>query len=641
MGTVSRFASFLSLLVVIPVMEARAVPSPSISRVIPDTVEEILFVHGESFGADPAVWLDGIPLHVLHATPSLIQVELPSLEPGTYLLIVARTRRMPPRPKELATMDVTLGAVGPEGTIGPPGPEGPPGPPGETGAPGRDGSTWFTGDGPPPAGLGNTGDLYLDEESGDVYRNDGSWTLVASLRGPDGPEGPGAMPDPREDVAALLGIDPSDVDVPLAAMTPAQCDSGAAVSLAGAAGDVVGLFGEESISSPFAFRVALRTATSSPPAMVGSDVTLQIANLSTATLRGIVTSAELGGTMDGGSIHVLTVEPALVRARSVSGFATFEQQSISDIVQDVLQNFGLLVSFSLAGGGGRVEYEAQWNESSLDFVSRLLEREGFHYHLTDDGGIVVANVNGVFGTGPALPYEGHFADPGNAEIVSSFRAGGSSVPARVAVRGWDFKNKEVVTGEASFGGIGDIATYAADATSVELARNRAEARLGSERSSAAARTGTSNSPGVRSGKLITIAGAGSPFQGSYVVTQVKHVVKGTEGCFVYGNEFTAIPAEVPFRPELRTKVPRFRGTVTGIVTNNNDPDSLHRVKVRFPWFPAVESNWARVVVPLVGAGTLLPEVDDEVLVAFEHGDVTRPFVIGKLWNGEDRPPTNP
>ena len=643
MGIVARFTSVLSLLFVVPVLEAHAVPSPSISRVIPDAVDEILFVHGANFGADPAVWLDGIRLHVLNATESLIQAELPSLEPGTYLLIVARARRTPPKPKELATMDVTLGAIGPEGPIGPPGPDGPPGPPGETGSPGRDGSMWFTGDGPPPAALGNPGDLYLDEESGDVYRNDGAWTRVASLLGPEGPEGPGGMSDPREDVAALLGIDASEVDVPLAAVTPAQCDSGATVSLAGAGGDVIGLFGEESISSPFAFRVAVRTASSSPPASVGSDVTIQITNLSTATLRGIVTSAENGGTISegaGGSIHVLTVEPALVRARSVSGFAAFERQSIPDIVASALQNFGLLVSFSLVGGGGDIEYEAQWNESSLDFVSRILEREGFHYHVTDDGGIVVANINGVFGAGPVLPYEGHFVDPGVAEIVSSFRAGGSSVPAGVTVRGWDFRRKEVVIGEATFGGIGEIATYAADASDVERARSRAQALLGRERSSAAARTGTSNSPGVRAGKLISVAGAGSPFQGSYVVTQVKHVVKGTEGCFVYGNEFTAIPADVPFRPELRTPVPRFPGTVTGIVTDNNDPDSLFRVKVRFPWFPTSESNWARVVVPLVGAGTLLPEVDDEVLVAFEHGDITRPYVLGTLWNGVDRPPTS-
>ena len=87
---------------------------------------------------------------------------------------------------------------------------------------------------------------------------------------------------------------------------------------------------------------------------------------------------------------------------------------------------------------------------------------------------------------------------------------------------------------------------------------------------------------------------------------------------------------------------RFYGVVVGIVTNNRDPDGLHRVKVRFPWLSNdVESNWARVAAPMTGRdrGTyFLPEVDDEVLVAFEHGQVDYPFVVGSLWNGRDTPP---
>jgi uncharacterized protein involved in type VI secretion and phage assembly len=84
------------------------------------------------------------------------------------------------------------------------------------------------------------------------------------------------------------------------------------------------------------------------------------------------------------------------------------------------------------------------------------------------------------------------------------------------------------------------------------------------------------------------------------------------------------------------------GLVTGIVTNNDDPDGLGRVKVKFPWLDdAVESWWARVAAPMAGneRGTyFLPEVDDEVLVGFEHGDVRFPYVVGALWNGNDKPP---
>jgi len=69
---------------------------------------------------------------------------------------------------------------------------------------------------------------------------------------------------------------------------------------------------------------------------------------------------------------------------------------------------------------------------------------------------------------------------------------------------------------------------------------------------------------------------------------------------------------------------------------------MHRVKVRFPWLgDAVESNWARVATPMAGNGRgmyFLPEVDDEVLIAFEHGRVDHPYVLGSLWNGQDSAP---
>jgi uncharacterized protein involved in type VI secretion and phage assembly len=89
---------------------------------------------------------------------------------------------------------------------------------------------------------------------------------------------------------------------------------------------------------------------------------------------------------------------------------------------------------------------------------------------------------------------------------------------------------------------------------------------------------------------------------------------------------------------------RFFGVVVGIVTNNRDPDHMHRVKVRFPWLDRDhESNWARIATTMAGNGRgtyFLPEVDDEVLVAFEHGSLEHPFVIGALWNGKDEPPEN-
>ncbi len=87
---------------------------------------------------------------------------------------------------------------------------------------------------------------------------------------------------------------------------------------------------------------------------------------------------------------------------------------------------------------------------------------------------------------------------------------------------------------------------------------------------------------------------------------------------------------------------RFYGVVVGIVTNNQDPDGLGRVKVRFPWLSDEdESHWARMLSPMAGKERglyFLPEVDDEMLVAFQHGDIRFPYILGALWNGKDKPP---
>jgi uncharacterized protein involved in type VI secretion and phage assembly len=95
-------------------------------------------------------------------------------------------------------------------------------------------------------------------------------------------------------------------------------------------------------------------------------------------------------------------------------------------------------------------------------------------------------------------------------------------------------------------------------------------------------------------------------------------------------------------PQAADMSGRMLGVAVGIVTNNQDPDGLGRVRVHFPWLDDnVESFWARVASPMAGKDRgvyFLPEVNDEVLVAFQHGRPEAPVIIGSLWNGQDKPP---
>jgi uncharacterized protein involved in type VI secretion and phage assembly len=97
------------------------------------------------------------------------------------------------------------------------------------------------------------------------------------------------------------------------------------------------------------------------------------------------------------------------------------------------------------------------------------------------------------------------------------------------------------------------------------------------------------------------------------------------------------------RPETAHEAGGFvKGVAIAIVTKNKDDKGLCRVKVRYPWHEKPhDSYWARLAVPMAGKErgfVTIPEVDDEVLVAFEREDLRFPYVLGALWNGKDKPP---
>lgn len=91
-------------------------------------------------------------------------------------------------------------------------------------------------------------------------------------------------------------------------------------------------------------------------------------------------------------------------------------------------------------------------------------------------------------------------------------------------------------------------------------------------------------------------------------------------------------------------MPQYGGVVIGIVKDLNDPEGEGRILVEYPWAgEGRKSEWAAVASALAGGDRgafFAPEPDDEALVAFLQGDFNCPFIVGFLWNGQDRPPTS-
>ena len=149
-------------------------------------------------------------------------------------------------------------------------------------------------------------------------------------------------------------------------------------------------------------------------------------------------------------------------------------------------------------------------------------------------------------------------------------------------------------------------------------------------------------PKIRPGRVVELKELGS-YDGKYYITETRHSyhervymtefsVRGLRG----GDLLTLLAPPTQLQPGQTLMV--------GVVTDNEDPQGWGRVKVKLPTLTEDHaSNWARVVA--IGAGhqrgfDCLPEIDDEVLVGFEHGDIHRPYILGGVWNGKDEPPNS-
>ncbi|CAN5728633.1 VgrG-related protein [soil metagenome] len=158
-------------------------------------------------------------------------------------------------------------------------------------------------------------------------------------------------------------------------------------------------------------------------------------------------------------------------------------------------------------------------------------------------------------------------------------------------------------------------------------------------------------PELRANEFVAIGGVGKRFSGAYRLKKVVHTLddSGYRTAFEVTQQSGASLLQL-LRKTL-TDLPspnrqrKFYGVAVGKVTSNTDEKQRGRVKVSFPWFGEDhESGWARCASPMAskdGKGIyFLPDVDDEVLVAFDQGNFSKPVVIGSLWNGKNRPPEN-
>jgi phage protein D/phage baseplate assembly protein gpV len=381
---------------------------------------------------------------------------------------------------------------------------------------------------------------------------------------------------------------------------------------------------------------------------------------------GAALEVKLGGTEDTTTKtifkgEIVTVEPdfqagsaaMVVRAYDKSHRMmrsrkqrTFKDVTVSDIVKKICSENGL--SAETSSSGDKHDVVVQNSETDWDFIWRLAQRVGFELIVDDEKAVFAKPERG--GEAVELKYP---------DDLHGFRPRITAVQQvkTVNVRGFDSNSKRVVVGSQSaanqvteagitrddvrskfpdatleIGGQSFVSNSEASDIAQAMLDQLANAYLGAEGE-------CDGNPAIKAGATLKITGVGSKYSGTYRVAKAVHML--TTGGYV--TQFSNSAGEHTLLGQAggATGGPRrVDSIVVGIVTNNNDPDKLGRVKVMLPSVSEIETFWAPVLVPSSGNErglSMLPVPDEEVIVAFENGDPSYPFVLGSVFNGRDKP----
>ena len=440
---------------------------------------------------------------------------------------------------------------------------------------------------------------------------------------------------------------------------------------------VVRFRGEESVSRPFSFVVELASLDSAIDfdAVVGKPGLLTLYHEGG---RRYVNGRVLGFEQTREGTEYTYYEARLVPIfwflRYRRDQRIFQKKDVRRIIEQVLGDAGIpgdQYRFALQKAYETREYCVQYGESDFDFISRLMEEEGIFYffeHSKDNHVMVMGDspVAHVPIDGDASvsfrEYTGLVQD---ADYVSEWRYGQKVRSGAVVMRDFNFKQPQLdleVNQSASRDTSLEVydypGRYDAQGRGKGLAKVRLEGIQAVRREGRGASLCRRLAPGFR---FSLSQHPRSDFNREYLLLDVSHQgaqpqVAGHEAEApgeeepLYLNRFTCIDSDQAFHPPLETPKPVIKGTQTAIVVGPKGEeiytDEHGRVKVHFHWdredqMDENSSCWIRVSQGWAGGryGILyLPRIGQEVIVDFLEGDPDRPIVIGRVYNGDLRPP---
>jgi phage protein D/phage baseplate assembly protein gpV len=367
--------------------------------------------------------------------------------------------------------------------------------------------------------------------------------------------------------------------------------------------------------------------------------------------EGLVVSLGVEFDESMGALVIIESYDKLYKLGRTSVAKSYNNSKASDIITDLAGVAGLSAQVDATSIVAESTYRYG---TAYAFLDALMRQIGYEWFVDD--GKLVAHKRTSSGS-VTLKYGEHL-------VSFKARYSASEHAKDVEVRGWDPEKKQTIIGRAAYTaanaksaiGLAPLTEATGGKVALSIPRSvrsvshatQLATSIADRRAAEALRASGEvlPAPGIKPGAALTLQGLGVSWSGTYYCTQVEHVFGGLDGSM---RTFFEVGPSDPdslvdiFGGSATPSIDKMLGSLTiGIVTNNNDTDGrLGRVKLKLPYLSDdVETGWARVLQPGAGANrgwTVIPEIDDEVLVGFEHGDIDRPYVLGGLANGKDRP----
>jgi len=361
----------------------------------------------------------------------------------------------------------------------------------------------------------------------------------------------------------------------------------------------------------------------------------------TPLISGDITDLELRAEADGPPVlEVSGLDPRYVLAREHKT-RRFKEKTLAALVRKIVEPQGFKLGNVPTAEAAPV---TQYNQTDLEFLNALARDHGCELSLSIQGRQKTLHLlKRDVGASSRLTL-------GEELLEFNPRLSSQSLVRKVTVRSASRSGEEELVESVSLqvtqkrvGLLADEREVKGHRTIINRPVNspgqaRALAQAELERIVSTAVTGSGlclGNPLLRVGGTLSILGLGKRFSGDYHLTQVTHTFSVEQG---FRTAF-----EVQGGPRVPDSVSEPRAVAQGLaVARVNQIDAQGRVTLLFPWLaPDYVSDWVRVASPMAGKGRglYLPlQVDDEVLVAFEQGDIDRPFVLGAVWNASASPP---